>query len=188
MKRAGGRSVQGYNVQVVASSEQVIVAADITQQSNDSGQLAPMVASAREALREAGVADPIGTVLADGGYWNSLQISEVREKGIDVLVPIENRSRTAPRKALSPTRPRGTANRGRALETRGAGALPATTTDRRAGVREHQVHPPGRPLPAPGLVACQAELQLIAATHNLLKLWRAGLAGAGDRPGTPLPA
>ena len=29
-----------------------------------------------------------------------------------------------------------------------------------------------------GLAACQAEWQLIAATHNLLKLWRAGLATA----------
>jgi hypothetical protein len=29
-----------------------------------------------------------------------------------------------------------------------------------------------------GLAACQAEWQLIAATHNLLKLWRASLAGA----------
>ena len=29
-----------------------------------------------------------------------------------------------------------------------------------------------------GLAACQAEWQLIAATHNLLKLWRAGLAHA----------
>jgi len=37
---AGGRSFQGYNAQVVASPEQVIVAADVTQQSNDSGQLA----------------------------------------------------------------------------------------------------------------------------------------------------
>ena len=27
-----------------------------------------------------------------------------------------------------------------------------------------------------GLAACQAEWQLIATTHNLLKLWRAGLA------------
>ena len=26
-----------------------------------------------------------------------------------------------------------------------------------------------------GLRACQAEWKLIAATHNLLKLWRAGL-------------
>jgi hypothetical protein len=31
MKRAGGRSVQGYNAQVVASPEQVILAARITQ-------------------------------------------------------------------------------------------------------------------------------------------------------------
>jgi DDE family transposase len=29
-----------------------------------------------------------------------------------------------------------------------------------------------------GLTASQAEWQLIAATHNLLKLWRAGLAQA----------
>jgi hypothetical protein len=29
-----------------------------------------------------------------------------------------------------------------------------------------------------GLAACQAEWQLIAVTHNLLKPWRAGLASA----------
>ncbi len=33
-----------------------------------------------------------------------------------------------------------------------------------------------------GLAACQAEWQLIAATHNLLKLWRASLAAAGAIP------
>lgn len=97
MKRAGGRSVQGYNAQVVASPNQVIVAVEITQQSNDSGQLAPMVAKATDTLRAAGVTESIGTVLADGGYWNSPQISEVRSQGIDVLVPIANRRRTAPR-------------------------------------------------------------------------------------------
>jgi len=36
-----------------------------------------------------------------------------------------------------------------------------------------------------GLSACRAEWQLIAATHNLLKLWRAGLTG-GPMP-APLP-
>ncbi len=35
MKRAGGRSVQGYNAQVVASPEQVIIAAQVTQSHND---------------------------------------------------------------------------------------------------------------------------------------------------------
>jgi hypothetical protein len=39
MKRAGRRSVQGYNVQVVASEEQLIVTACVTQAPNDSDQL-----------------------------------------------------------------------------------------------------------------------------------------------------
>jgi predicted acylesterase/phospholipase RssA len=66
-------------------------------------QLEPMVANAAEALREAGIEEPIGTVLADGGYWNSPAISEVRRQGTDVLVPTQDRRRTAPRK-LSPRR------------------------------------------------------------------------------------
>jgi hypothetical protein len=37
-----------------------------------------------------------------------------------------------------------------------------------------------------GLAACQAEWQLIAATHNLLKLWRAGLSQAGSAIPGPL--
>lgn len=100
LKHADGRSVQGYNAQVVASPEQVIVAADITQESNDSGQLAPMVRSARQALRAAGIEESVATVLADGGYWNSPQISDVRRQGIDVLVPM--RTESARRRERSP--------------------------------------------------------------------------------------
>ena len=37
-----------------------------------------------------------------------------------------------------------------------------------------------------GLAACQAEWKLIAATHNLLKLWRAGLAHAQATISEPL--
>jgi hypothetical protein len=78
MKRAGGRSVQGSNAQVVASPEQVILAARVTQSLNDADQLGPMVAHTVESRREAGIAKPIGVVLAEGGYWNSAAISEVR--------------------------------------------------------------------------------------------------------------
>lgn len=187
MKRAGGRSVQGYNVQVVASPEQVIVAADVTQRSNDSGQLAPMITQASAALREAGIEEPIGTVLADGGYWNAPQISEIRGQGIDVLVPIENRSRTAPRKLSARqgpeaqrieavlSRPEGQAlyrRRQQIVEPVFANVKFIRRTDR--FLRR-------------GLAACQAELELIAATHNLLKLWRAKLADAGPGAGPPLP-
>ncbi len=101
MKRAGGKSVQGYNAQVVASPEQVILAAQVTQSHNDADQLEPMVAHAVQGLREAGIEEPIGIVLADGGYWNSPAIGKVRRQGIDVLVPTQDRRRARPR-TLSP--------------------------------------------------------------------------------------
>lgn len=188
VKRAGGRSVQGYNVQVVASPEQVIVAADVTQSHNDSDQLAPMVAKAGEALREAGVEEPIGIVLADGGYWNSPQISEVRRDGIDVLVPIENRSRTAPRKLSA--RQGAEAQRIEAVLSKPEGQA---LYRRRQQIVEPVfantkfIRRADRFLRR-GLIACQAEWQLIAATHNLLKLWRAGLAGAATGSTEPLVA
>lgn len=176
MKRAGGRSVQGYNVQVVASPEQVILATQVTQSKNDADQLAPMVTHAAAMLLEAGIEEPIGTVLADGGYWNSGAIREVREQGVDVLIPTQNRKRTSPRKLSARqghqarrieqllSQPEGQAlyrRRQQIVEPVFAHTKYIRRTDR--FLRR-------------GLTACQAEWQLIAATHNLLKLWRAGLA------------
>jgi len=179
LKRAGGRSVQGYNAQVVTSPEQVILAAQVTQSPNDGDQLAPMVARAAGALREAGVDEPIGTVLADGGYWNSPAISDVRGQGIEVLVPTQDRRRKAPRK-LAPRQ---------GEEARRIEAVLSTPEGQALYRRRQQmVEPVFAHIKAirrldrflrRGLTACQAEWQLIAATHNLLKLWRAGLAQAG---------
>jgi hypothetical protein len=149
MKRAGGRSVQGYNAQVVASPEQVIIAAQVTQSHNDSDQLAPMVACAADMLRDAGIQEPIGIVLADGGYWNSPAITNVREQGIDVLIPHPRPPTHQTAHALAPPRRRSAANRGGALPTRRASALPPTSTDRRTGLRTHEIHPAHRPLPPP---------------------------------------
>ena len=186
MKRAGGRSVQGYNVQVVASAEQVILAAQVTHSHNDADQLAPMVAQAASALREAGVEEPIGTVLADGGYWNSPAITEVRGQGIDVLIPTQDRRRTAPRK-LSPRQ---------GEEARRIEAVLSKPEGQALYRRRQQIVEPvfahtkfirrSDRFLRRGLAACQAEWQLIAATHNLLKLWRAGLAGAEMAPLKPL--
>ncbi len=179
LKRAGGRSVQGYNAQVVASPEQVILAAQVTQSHNDGDQLAAMVARAVGALREAGVKERIGTVLADGGYWNSPAISDVRGRGIEVLVPTQDRRRTAPRK-LAPRQ---------GEEARRIEAVLSTPDGQALYRRRQQIVEPvfahiksirrlDRFLRR-GLTACQAEWQLIAATHNLLKLWRTGPAQAG---------
>jgi len=186
MKRAGGRSVQGSNAQVVASPEQVIIAAQVTQSHNDADQLAPMVARAADTLREAGIQEPVGIVLADGGYWNSPAIANVREQGIDVLIPTRDRRRTTPRK-LSPRQ---------GDEAQRIEAVLATPEGQTLYRKRQQIVEPvfahtkcirrtDRFLRR-GLAACQAEWQLIAGTHNLLKLWRASLAHAGTAIPEPL--
>ena len=185
MKRAGGRSVQGYNVQVVASPEQVIVAAQVTQSNNDADQLAPMVAKAAETLREAGIG-PIGIVLADGGYWNSPAIREVRVQGIDVLVPTQDRRRTRPRR-LAPRQGEEARRIEEVLSTPDGQALYRRRQQIVEPVFAHTkcIRRADRFLRR-GLAACQAEWQLIAATHNLLKLWRAGLTPTADAIPQPL--
>jgi transposase len=186
LKRAGGRSVQGYNVQVVASPEQVILATRVTRSQNDGDQLAPMVTQTAEVLRKAGIDAPIGIVLADGGYWNSPAISEVRGQGIDVLIPTHDRKRTRPRR-LAPRQ---------GEEARRIEAVLSTREGQTLYRRRQQIVEPvfahtkyirrADRFLRRGLAACQAEWQLIAATHNLLKLWRAGLARAGTASPEPL--
>jgi Transposase DDE domain len=188
VKRAGGKSVQGDNVQVVASPGQVIIAAEVTQSHNDADQLEPMVAHAAETLREAGIEEPIGIVLADGGYWNSPAIGEVRRQGTDVLVPPQDHRRTAPRK-LSPRQGK---------EARRIEKVLSTPEGRALYRRRQQIVEPvfantklirrSDRFLRRGLAACQAEWQLIAATHNLLKLWRSGLADAPKTTAKPLAA
>ena len=175
LARRGGASVQGYNVQVLASPEQVILATQVTQAHNDAAQLAPMVADALAEIRAAGITEQIGTVVADGGYWSSRAIAEVRAGGIGVLIPTANRARSAPRR-LAPRQ---------GEEARRIEAVLATPEGAALYRRRQQIVEPVfaqtkflrrmSRFQRRGLRACQAEWKLIAATHNLLKLWRAGL-------------
>ena len=60
--------VQGYNAQVAVSKDGIVLAAEVTQDHNDSGQAQPMMASVAEALAGAGIEEAIGTLLFDAGY------------------------------------------------------------------------------------------------------------------------
>jgi transposase len=175
MKRAGGRSLQGYNAQAVAAEGQLIVAAELTQAQNDSDQLAAMVAEARRELAAAGVEDPIGAVLADGGYWNSAQITAVRASGAAVIVPPQDRKRTKPRRYAPPQGPEAerietllSKREGMALYRRRQQLVEPVFADIKFNRGADRFL-------RRGLNACNTEWRLIAATHNLLKLWRAAL-------------
>lgn len=188
MRRAGTITLQGYNAQVLVSPEQVIVAADLTQSAADATELAPMVAKGVEALKAAGVSEPIGAVLADGGYWSAPQISEIREKGIEVIVPTRNRRRATPRKLAAKQGP----------EAERIEQILATPEGQALYRRRQQIVEPvfantkfirkADRFQRRGLAACRAEWRLLAATHNLLKLWRAGLGGPGPRLAAPMSA
>lgn len=164
--------IQGYNAQVIASPEQVILAAGLTQDPNDSRQLPVMVSKTIQALDAAGVEQRLGTVLADGGYWSENAVRRVQGQGVAVLVPPFSQQNAARRKTAKPHSE--TAKRMHNL-------LQSPDTARAYRRRQQIVEPVfantktirrADRFMRRGLSACESEWQLIATTHNLLKLWR----------------
>ena len=59
--------VHGYNAQAVVTADQIIVAADVTQEAHDIKQLYPLLAQTQAQLHAIEYPPPIGTALADAG-------------------------------------------------------------------------------------------------------------------------
>jgi transposase len=59
--------IQGYNAQAVATADQIIVAAEVTSEENDVGQLHPMLAATADELKAAGAEEAVGAALVDAG-------------------------------------------------------------------------------------------------------------------------
>jgi transposase len=166
-----GAFVQAYNAQAVVGEGRVILAADVTPEANDSHQLRPMLHAARANLETIGHAGRIECVLADGGYWNHDQIAQLGSDGTLVVLPTHDPHTRQRRRArlqgpeaeriqtLLNTRP------GRALYRRRAELVEPVFAHTK---HTRQINRFTRR----GLAAAQAEWSLIAATHNLLKLFR----------------
>ena len=60
--------LQGFNAQAVATEDQVIIAAEVSNDGGDIRQFQPMVRAADDSLSEAGVTESVGVVVADAGY------------------------------------------------------------------------------------------------------------------------
>ena len=87
MIQQGQPPMQGYNAQAAVTTNQIIVAAEITRTAPDFEQLEPVVRAALRDLEVAGVAETPTTVLADAGYWHKRQIERLVSDGMQVLVP-----------------------------------------------------------------------------------------------------
>jgi transposase len=91
--------VQGYNAQAAVNEHQIVVAAEITNDSTDFGHLDPMVTAMLDELEQAGVPQRPEAIAADAGYWNERHMDEVvSDTHIPVLVAPDKGSRGTPRK------------------------------------------------------------------------------------------
>ena len=182
----GGRKgsfVQAYNVQIAVDSKaQIIVAAEITQQTNDKQQLAPML---EQVVKNLG-AKPVA-VTADTGYFSASQVNDQRAKGIELYIaigkqkhgePVEPPVASSEPSALPPEsesesesarekmKQKLQTDIGKALyKMRKAIVEPVFGQIKAArGIRAFLLR---------GMEKAGAEWKLICTTHNLLKLFRA---------------
>jgi transposase len=84
VQKTSGDYLQGYNAQAAVTGDQVIVAADLVADTNDYHQLEPMITQAKDNLDAAGAAQPIGTVVADAGYFSD--DNAILEAGPELLI------------------------------------------------------------------------------------------------------
>jgi transposase len=79
-----GQGVAGYNVQTaVDDKHKLIVASEVVNDSSDVGQLHAMAKAAKEALEAEAL-----QVLADEGYYSSLELKACEDDGIKAYVPV----------------------------------------------------------------------------------------------------
>jgi transposase len=171
MKDNGQKAfVQGYNVQIAVDSHaQIIVAAEITQQTTDRQQLVPLVKSIRSTTQATPQA-----IVADAGYWDTTSLLDPSLQGIQVLVTPDS----SPQPPGAPLPPRAPRNE-EALRMREA--LASQEGKARYALRKSTAEPVfGQIKEARGIrrfrlrsiFKVTSEWKLICATHNLLKLYR----------------
>jgi transposase len=181
-------SIQGYNAQAVTTLEQVIVAAELTQQANDLQQLAPMLVATAATLGAAGIPGRPGRLLADCGYWSIANLTQLPDAPELLIPPARHGRQGKPRRDGKPSASRSDGLRA-AMNTKLASddgkacyAKRKQTIEPVFGQLKEQQG--GRRFLRRGLAACEAEWKLLCGTHNLLKLWRHQARPPSARPAT----
>jgi transposase len=165
--------VQGYNAQLVADRNQIILAADLTQSSADVAALHPMLTTARANLDAAGVTTPIRVALADAGYASEANFTTDCEPLLLVAVAAEReQTGRAEAKPAPPASKPARERMRRRLDSTAGRALYKRRSPTIEPVIGQLLGQLGRRLHLRGLAAATSELHLMAASHNLLKLWR----------------
>ena len=136
-----------------------------------------MVSAAVESLVAAGVADQIGAVVADAGYWSPE--SAATTDGPELFIATRTNRVTAQAQLPLTGRIRASATPLQLMERKLATRRGRTTYAKRGRTVEpvfgqiKEVRR-ARRFQRRGLVAVGYEWRLLATTHNILKMWRMG--------------
>ncbi len=167
---ASGRHIQGYNAQAIVGEGRVIIAADVTNSPNDSNQLLPMLQAAREHLEAIGHEQKVKCVLADGGYWNH---DDLATAGNDTVVVIPTSDPHNKQRKRAPRQGPEADRINKILATPAGKRLYRRRAELIEPVFAHTKHTRAiTRFSRRGQQAARHEWRLIAATHNLLKLFR----------------
>lgn len=168
-----GSFVQAYNAQAVVDGEdQVIVAADVTQEPNDKRQAKPMM---EQAKKNAGRAPRKASL--DAGYYSEEAIKDVETLGTEPFIPPDRQTHGEAMKDC----PRGRIPLGLSMAERMRRKLSTKRGRAVYAERKKTVEPVFgqikqgrgfRQFLLRGLEKVKGEWSLICTTHNLLKLWR----------------
>lgn len=165
---------QAYNAQIVVDeTAQVIVAATVTQATNDKRQLVPMLQQTYQHLGRSPE-----QALADAGYFSTAAVTEASLSHIELYVPPDRQKHGECLPALGAPLP---ADSSVSAQMRAKLRTPAGKAIYRW--RKAIVEPVFGQIKAVrgfrrfslrGLVQVMAEWQIVCLTHNLLKLFRRG--------------
>lgn len=174
--------LQGFNSQAVVTEDQIIVAAQVTQEENDLHQLEPMLEEVEERLLEAGVEESVKALAADAGYWrDNLDVPEIEKEGTKLFIATANRLKQERANHEEPP-PRGRISTEAGARERMTRKLRTKAGQAVYKLRCQTVEPVFgqiksvmgfRQFLRRGLSAVQSEWSLICLCFNLLKLHRA---------------
>ncbi len=168
--------IWAYNAQAAVNDNGVIVAATVINTGADNHVYLPMVDQAADNLTHAGLDQP-HTAVADTGYFSSTNITAPGRPRA-VIPPIPDRRRR-------PLATRGPIPQSASEPQKMERFLATKTGARIYARRKGRVEPVFGTIKTSrtftrwrrrGLDAARHEWQLIATTHNLLKIWRAATA------------
>ena len=159
--------IQGYNAQAAVNEQQIVIAAEVTDDSPDFGHLQPMVDAVERELKQIGVTKHAEVVVADAGYWHQAQMENIVSRGFKVFVPPDSRRRKGARPgwgggAYAFMRRVLHTDAGRELYRKRQAMIEPVFGHTKFNRRIDRFQRRGR-------AACRSEWRLITATHNLLK-------------------